>query len=103
MHSRLKRIMRHNFFRYFGITARLLSYRLAQPVTKIRQYPSGDAYSLCPRCDSCIDREYTQFCCRCGQRLGWQHLDDAIVCPVTGITNAQTEDNFNSKYILPHI
>lgn len=100
MHSRLKRIMRHNFFRYFGITARLLSYRLAQPVTKIRQYPSGDAYSLCPRCDSCIDREYTQFCCRCGQRLGWQHLDDAIVCPISIPSNVQANEALDHNYQL---
>ena len=29
-------------------------------------------YPVCPRCDSTFEREYQQFCDRCGQRLGWR-------------------------------
>lgn len=46
-------------------------YRLPMPVKEILLFDSGNSYPLCPRCNSTIDREYMNFCDRCGQRLGW--------------------------------
>lgn len=61
------------------------SYRVALPVTKLIQYPTyGDCYPLCPRCGRSMEREYMNFCDRCGQRLNWDRLNEAmiIVAPV---------------------
>ncbi len=30
-----------------------------------------DGFYVCPRCNSTLEREYTAFCDRCGQRLDW--------------------------------
>ena len=46
-------------------------YRLPIPVKEILLFDSGNSYPICPRCNSTIDREYMNFCDRCGQRLGW--------------------------------
>lgn len=50
-----------------------VSYRIPMPVVQIRVYNDG-GYPVCPRCDSSFDREYTQFCDRCGQRLSWNQF-----------------------------
>lgn len=50
-------------------------YRIPLPVCKVVVYCSGDSYPVCPRCDCTIDREYMNFCDRCGQCLAWGALD----------------------------
>ena len=56
------------------------SYRIAFPVTQMAQYSAcGACYPLCPRCKRSMDREYTSFCDRCGQKLSWDKLDDAKI------------------------
>ena len=54
-----------------------VSYRVPLPVTEIRRYRDG-GYPVCPRCNSSFDREYTQFCDRCGQRLSWAFFSFAV-------------------------
>lgn len=48
-----------------------LSYRLRRPVTHIRVLQNGDYYSICPRCNGSIEREYSSYCDQCGQHLTW--------------------------------
>ena len=33
-------------------------------------------FSVCPRCHKAIEREYTNYCTSCGQKLLWQDIDD---------------------------
>ena len=33
-------------------------------------------FSVCPRCHKAIDREYTNYCSACGQKLLWQDIDN---------------------------
>lgn len=52
-----------------------LAYRTAMPVTEVKCFilsgrPTG--YPVCPRCGMTVEREYQQFCDRCGQKLDWR-------------------------------
>lgn len=38
-------------------------------------------YPICPRCSSTIEREYQQFCIRCGQSLDWSNIKKASIVP----------------------
>ena len=49
-----------------------VKYRLPMPVSQVWVFPSGDSYSICPRCDTTLDREYMRYCDRCGQHLSWK-------------------------------
>lgn len=74
-------INRMRFFAY------AVSYRIAIPVTKVVKYPSrGCCYPLCPRCKMSMEREYANYCDRCGQKLSWDRIDDAIIltAPIIG-------------------
>ena len=53
------------------------TYRLPKTVTAVRIYRDKNIFSVCPRCDVCIEREYQGYCHRCGQYLDWSKLDDA--------------------------
>ena len=53
------------------------TYRLPKPVTGVRIYRDKNIFSVCPRCDVCIEREYQEYCHRCGQYLDWSKLEDA--------------------------
>ena len=55
-------------------------YRIPMPVTQVLQV-SDTSYPICPRCDCTVDREYMNFCDRCGQKLGWKLLDFAEQIP----------------------
>lgn len=55
-----------------------LAYRRKISVKHIRVMPDGTLYFLCPRCALHIEREYTEFCVGCGQRLGWSMLYNAV-------------------------
>lgn len=51
-----------------------LSYRVPMKVTETRiLYLSGGptSFPICPRCANTLDREYMDYCDRCGQRLEW--------------------------------
>lgn len=53
------------------------TYRLPKTVTTVRIYRDENIFSVCPRCDVCIEREYQGYCHRCGQHLDWSKLEDA--------------------------
>lgn len=62
-----------------------VSYRIAFPVTQRVKYSTrGSCYPVCPRCKRGMDREYTSFCDRCGQKLSWDKIDDAeiLIAPI---------------------
>lgn len=59
--------------------AEALTYRISMPVSQIFRLPGGDSYPVCPRCGSCLDREYLGFCNCCGQKLSWAGLPAAKV------------------------
>lgn len=56
-----------------------LGFRRPMQVTRIIRYPTDGAFPVCPRCGSTLEREYQNFCDRCGQRLGWKELRRAEV------------------------
>ena len=56
-----------------------LDFRRPMQVTRIIRYPAGGAFPVCPQCSSTLEREYQNFCDRCGQRLGWRKLHPAEV------------------------
>ena len=52
-----------------------LLYRHPMSVVEIHSFPR------CPRCEKTMEREYTDFCSRCGQMLDWRYYQHArIVC-----------------------
>lgn len=53
------------------------TYRLPKTVTAVRIYRDESIFSVCPRCDVCIEREYQGYCHQCGQYLDWSKLEDA--------------------------
>lgn len=57
----------------------LAGYRLKMPVTEVMLFPDGNGYYLCPRCHVTMEREFMNFCDRCGQRLGWKGYKKATV------------------------
>lgn len=56
-----------------------VSYRIPLPVVAVVVFHSGDGYSVCPRCDSLLEREYMSYCNCCGQHLAWELFDHAKV------------------------
>jgi tRNA(Ile2) C34 agmatinyltransferase TiaS len=56
-----------------------VSYRESMEVTQILKLASGHCYPVCPRCKISVEREYMKFCDRCGQRLSWTKIRDAII------------------------
>lgn len=63
----------------------LANYRVPMPVTELMVFPNCTgypAYYVCPRCRITMEREYMNFCDRCGQRLDWHSCEHAkIVYP----------------------
>lgn len=54
-------------------------YRIPMQVRSVLQYADGNGYPVCPHCACTFDRAYTNFCDRCGQRLGWELYEFAAV------------------------
>lgn len=80
MHLKLHFIRRPNQEERIGSFASAVSYRVAIPVIKMVKYPTGgNCYPLCPRCKMSMEREYVNYCDRCGQKLNWDNIDDAII------------------------
>lgn len=48
-----------------------LSYRLPMQVTEIFATDDQEHFPVCPRCRISLEREYMNYCDRCGQRLDW--------------------------------
>ena len=47
-----------------------LRFRQPMPVRELARYRSGGTFPICPQCGSSMEREYQNYCDRCGQRLG---------------------------------
>lgn len=57
-----------------------LSYRVSRMVTEVICFRrSGARFARCPRCRETLAREYVAFCDRCGQRLDWSELEQAVI------------------------
>lgn len=56
-----------------------LAYRKPMQVRELARYRSGGLFPVCPRCASAMEREYQNYCDRCGQRLDWRDLRRARV------------------------
>ena len=54
------------------------AYRLPCAVQEVRVFPNGDCYPICPKCNLTLEREYMNFCDRCGQRLDWEGFGEAV-------------------------
>lgn len=54
-------------------------YRQPMPVQELVQYRSGGTFPICPQCGSAMEREYQNYCDRCGQRLGWRSFHKAQI------------------------
>ena len=65
--------MLHNLFHL-----ETLSYRLPRCVTSAKQLEPGCYYSVCPRCGATLERDYVNYCDRCGQCLSWILYDFAL-------------------------
>lgn len=80
------------------------TYHIPMEVTRILKYHSGDCYPVCPRCSMPIEREYMSFCDRCGQKLGWKKLKDAVIV-FPGYSSAAKKEKSVTflyfKYIYP--
>ena len=60
----------------------LASYRIPMPVTELKVFPEchcQPAYYVCPRCRLTVEREFMNFCDRCGQRLDWRNYANAKI------------------------
>lgn len=62
---------------YCGESA--VEFRTPKPVAEILLLEHGDSYPVCPRCSISLDREYMNFCDRCGQRLDWKQFKKAQI------------------------
>ncbi|MDE7262826.1 MAG: hypothetical protein K2N78_12315 [Oscillospiraceae bacterium] len=51
-----------------------LRYREPMQVRELARHHSGGTFPICPQCGSAMEREYQNYCDRCGQRLGWREL-----------------------------
>ena len=59
-----------------------VSYRIPMQVREIHKLSGNDSYPVCPKCACTIDREYMQYCDRCGQCLAWDDFENATVVRV---------------------
>ena len=57
----------------------LAGYRMKMPVTEVMCFPDGNGYYVCPRCHVTMEREFMNFCARCGQHLDWKGYKKARV------------------------
>lgn len=61
-----------------------LSFRKPMSVCLIRSIRccyGNTTFPVCPRCGTTMEREYQQYCDRCGQCLDWVDFSSAVVIP----------------------
>lgn len=56
-----------------------LSFRKPLRVTQVYVFRQGGAYPICPQCGISLEREFQNFCDRCGQKLDWKQFKHAQV------------------------
>lgn len=57
-------------------------YRVPMRISEVMNFQTFEgesSYYVCPRCKVTMDREFTSFCSRCGQRLDWSDYENATV------------------------
>ncbi len=47
-------------------------YRSPMQIMQVRIFWDNNAFYVCPRCETSLEREYMRYCDRCGQCLGWR-------------------------------
>lgn len=60
-----------------------LSYRIPAKIQTalVTRGPLGNGlYYQCPRCRTTLEREFTAYCDRCGQRLDWRDYKKVKIC-----------------------
>lgn len=56
-------------------------FQVPMRITELMVFPNTSFY-VCPNCKITLEREYSRFCDRCGQRLDWKDCRHArIVYP----------------------
>ncbi|MGI5825681.1 MAG: hypothetical protein ACOX7J_08980 [Bacillota bacterium] len=58
---------------------RYMSYRLPMPVKEAICYKYESTYPICPRCKTPLEREYQNYCDRCGQSLNWKNYANDLI------------------------
>ena len=48
-----------------------LAYRFPMAVSEYKQFSDRDIYWVCPRCHNTLERDFQDYCDRCGQCLDW--------------------------------
>ena len=56
-----------------------LKYRRPLEVTKVFAFKEDCYFPICPRCDISMEREYQEYCDRCGQALSWKKFKYAEI------------------------
>lgn len=59
-----------------------LRFRIPMQVTHVQghSYRNGfTTYPICPRCRRTFEREYQNYCDRCGQSLNWSDFSKAVI------------------------
>lgn len=59
-----------------------IAYRLPLAVQEVRVFSNGNSFPVCPKCGLTLEREYMNFCDRCGQKLDWKEYEKAVVVRV---------------------
>ncbi len=52
--------------------ADLLSYRTPMAVAELKIFWNQNAFYVCPKCQTTLEREFQAYCDRCGQCLDWK-------------------------------
>ena len=60
------------------------AFRRPMAIVAIKQFGSGETYPVCPRCRITMEREYQNFCDRCGQALDWRQYAHAGILLLSG-------------------
>ena len=68
-----------------------LSYRFPLQVTEIFATDDGEHFPVCPRCKVTLEREFTRFCDRCGQKLDWFGFPKSVVICTAHDHNSHNE------------
>lgn len=60
------------------------AFRRPMAIVAIKQFGNEETYPVCPRCRITMEREYQNFCDRCGQALDWRKYAHAGILLVSG-------------------
>ena len=52
------------------------SYRIPMQIRLYIQHWHRDCYPICPRCERSLERDFLGYCYHCGQKLGWDRLNE---------------------------